>query len=152
MNLSEAMTHYKKPAKDILRMVKSGELAGVSPRKSPDGHWNFTVKTDVPATAPVIPVNTELKPAVIPELNPIKPPENPVIEPAPIKNELKEVIKNDAEKRPVHITKKGQEARRPSPVTASRQNYGNEVRPAGNTEAPAPDKSGTTSYFPAFGF
>jgi len=117
MNLSEAMTKYNLPAKDIFKKIKSGELKGISPnnKSNTTGKWSIEeqVKAQLEAK-PEIPVN----PVIADKEPEIQPSVNPVIAD---KKEVKEVIKNDTEKRPVTVIKKRSQTRR--------KNNGNSVEP-----------------------
>ena len=117
MNLSEAMTKYNLPAKDIFKKIKSGELKSISPnnKSNTTGKWSIEeqVKAQLEAK-PEIPVN----PVIADKEPEIQPSVNPVIAD---KKEVKEVIKNDTEKRPVTVIKKRSQTRR--------KNNGNSVEP-----------------------
>jgi hypothetical protein len=119
MNLSEAIAKYKLPAKDIFKKIKSGELKGISPnnKSNTTGKWSIEeqVKAQLEAKPeiPVNPVIADIKPELKDKTNPVETtveiPQSGIIAD---KKEVKEVIKNDTEKRPVTVIKKRSQTRR----------------------------------------
>lgn len=107
MNLSEAMTKYNLPAKDIFKKIKSGELKGVSPNNKTNTTHKWSIEEAVQAQLapkpeiPATPVIADIKPEIQPSVNPV----------ITDKKEVKEVIKNDTEKTSRPVVKKGKKTK-----------------------------------------